>query len=105
MHNENIHTWQHGHTFGQELRRPGESRTLIVIGITVVMMVVELVAGTMFGSMALLADGLHMASHAVALSVSAFAYVYARSQRRQSSIQLWNRQGQRTWGLSPEHYC
>jgi len=78
MHNENIHTWQHGHTFGQELRRPGESRTLIVIGITVVMMVVELVAGTMFGSMALLADGLHMASHAVALSVSAFAYVYAR---------------------------
>jgi len=41
-------------------------------------MVVEIVAGIVFGSMALLADGLHMASHAVALGLNAFAYVYAR---------------------------
>jgi cation diffusion facilitator family transporter len=41
-------------------------------------MVAEIAAGIAFGSMALLADGLHMASHAVALGISAFAYIYAR---------------------------
>lgn len=78
MHNSNLDNWQHSHTFGQDLRRPGERRTLIVIAITGVMMLVEIVAGILFGSMALLADGLHMASHAVALSITAFAYIYAR---------------------------
>ena len=42
------------------------------------MMIVEIVAGIIYGSMALLADGLHMASHTVALSINAFAYIYAR---------------------------
>ncbi len=78
MHNENRHLWQHGHSFGQEKKRPGEFRTIIVIAMTATMMVVEIAAGIVFGSMALLADGLHMASHAAALSISAFAYVYAR---------------------------
>jgi cation diffusion facilitator family transporter len=49
-----------------------------VIALTGTMMVVEIAAGILFGSMALLADGLHMASHAVALGINAFAYVYAR---------------------------
>lgn len=57
---------------------PGELRTLIVILITAATMAVEIVAGVAFGSMALLADGLHMASHASALAISLFAYVYAR---------------------------
>ena len=57
---------------------PGELRTLIVILITAATMAVEIVAGIAFGSMALLADGLHMASHASALAISLFAYVYAR---------------------------
>lgn len=70
--------WEQDHSFGQHQRRPGESRTIVVIGITAVMMVVEIAAGWMSGSMALLADGLHMASHAAALTISAFAYVYAR---------------------------
>ncbi|EFK07349.1 cation diffusion facilitator family transporter [delta proteobacterium NaphS2] len=78
MHHFNLDPWKHSHTFGQELKRPGEARTLIVIGITGAMMVIEIVASVLFGSMALLADGLHMASHAVALSINAFAYVYAR---------------------------
>ena len=78
MHSENLHLWQHSHAAGQDVRRPGERRTFIVIAITGTMMVVEIVAGMLFGSMALLADGLHMASHAAALSISAFAYVYAR---------------------------
>ena len=55
-------------------------RTLIVIALTSVMMAVEISAGLTFGSMALLADGLHMASHTAALSINAFAYIYARRQ-------------------------
>ena len=84
MHNDNIQNWHHDHTFGQDQRRPGESRTLIVIAITAVMMIVELFAGIKYGSMALLADGLHMASHTVALGITAFAYVYARRNARNS---------------------
>jgi len=68
----------HSHAFGQDRRRPGERRTLLVIAVTAAMMVVEIATGILFGSMALLADGLHMASHAAALSINAFAYVYAR---------------------------
>lgn len=78
LHRDPSSAWKHGHTFGQDRRRPGERRTLIVIGLTGTTMVVEIAAGILFGSMALLADGLHMASHAVALSVNAFAYIYAR---------------------------
>ena len=70
--------WRHEHTFGQEQQRPGERRTLVVIAITATMMVVEVLAGLAFSSMALLADGLHMGSHAAALAITAFAYIYAR---------------------------
>ncbi len=68
----------HDHTFGQQHRKTGESRTRIVIVLTALMMVAEILAGLAFGSMALLADGLHMASHAVALAITAVAYYYAR---------------------------
>jgi len=67
MHSHNLHLWQHNHTFGQELKRPGERRTLLVIAITGTMMVVEIVTGVVSGLMALLADDLHMGSHTVAL--------------------------------------
>ncbi|MCK6448915.1 MAG: CDF family Co(II)/Ni(II) efflux transporter DmeF [Planctomycetes bacterium] len=50
----------------------------VVVALTLVMMVAEIVAGSIFGSMALLADGWHMATHAGALSISALAYAYAR---------------------------
>ena len=72
----------HDHVFGQDRPQEGERRTLIVVGLTAVTMVVEIVAGVAFGSMALLADGLHMASHAVALGIAAFAYRYARRHAR-----------------------
>ena len=78
MHEENLHLWQHAHTFGQEHKRSGERRTTLVIAITFTMMVVEIIAGLIFGSMALLADGLHMASHTTALFINVFAYIYAR---------------------------
>jgi cation diffusion facilitator family transporter len=59
-----------------------ERRTRQVMWLTAVMMVIEIVAGTVFGSMALLADGWHMSSHAVALGVSAGAYALARRLAR-----------------------
>lgn len=79
-----IHSPEHSHAFGQDQKRPGESRTLTVIAITTVMMVVEIAAGLAYGSMALLADGLHMASHAAALGIAAFAYIYARQHAHDS---------------------
>ncbi|HEU4618167.1 MAG TPA: CDF family Co(II)/Ni(II) efflux transporter DmeF [Gammaproteobacteria bacterium] len=78
MHESELNRWRHSHSFGQDRKRPGERKTFIVIALTGTMMVVEVGAGIAFGSMALLADGLHMASHAVALGINAFAYVYAR---------------------------
>src|SRR5512139_816967 len=78
--------WRHDHSFGQDFKRPGERKTQVVIAITATMMIVEIVAGVLFGSMALLADGLHMASHAVALTINAFAYVYARRHARDAAF-------------------
>ena len=80
MHTHSMDTWRHGHTFGQDRPRAGERRTLLVLLLTAVTMVVEIAAGLAFGSVALLADGLHMGSHAAALGISAFAYAYARRQ-------------------------
>jgi len=82
MHRDRLDKWRHDHAFAQDKRRPGESRTLIVIAVTALMMLVEILAGVKFGSMALLADGLHMASHVVALGITAFAYAYARRHAR-----------------------
>ena len=80
MQEKSLKPWRHSHSFGQDVKQPGESKTFLVIAITGFMMIVEICGGLVFGSMALLADGLHMASHAVALSINAFAYVYARRQ-------------------------
>ena len=75
MREDILARWRHSHSFGQDQKRLGESRTFVVIALTASMMVVEIGAGIGFGSMALLADGLHMGSHAVALSINAFAYI------------------------------
>jgi cation diffusion facilitator family transporter len=82
VHDHWIHDWQHDHSFGQDARKAGEGRTITVIVITAATMVIEIVAGVVFGSMALLADGLHMASHTAALGISVIAYVYARRHAR-----------------------
>jgi len=86
MHQHSISKWQHPHIFGQDMMRSGEKRTLIVITITASMMIIEIISGVLFGSMALLADGLHMASHTAALSISAFAYYYARRHSEDESF-------------------
>lgn len=78
MHTESVERWVHNHTFGQDEKKSAERRTLIVSVVTVLTMIVEIGAGIVFGSMALLADGLHMGSHASALAISVFAYRYTR---------------------------
>ena len=78
MHTHQSSRWTHDHVFGQDRERAGEKRTLLIVVITAVMMVVEIAAGLIYGSMALLADGLHMASHATALGIAVFAYVISR---------------------------
>jgi len=78
MHTHQLEAWTHDHVFNQDQQRAGEKRTLLIVALTAVMMVVEISTGLIYGSMALLADGLHMASHTVALSISVFAYVISR---------------------------
>ena len=78
MHTNDSSRWQHDHIFAQDRVRDGEKRTLVVVLITALMMVIEIAAGLAYGSMALLADGLHMASHAAALGIAFVAYVVAR---------------------------
>lgn len=86
MHTESIERWVHDHTFGQDRKKSAEHRTLIVIAITLVTMAVEIAAGIAFGSMALLADGLHMGSHASALTISVFAYYYTRRHAKDAQF-------------------
>jgi cation diffusion facilitator family transporter len=69
--------WQHSHRFDAGNRR-GESRTRWVLALTLVTMVAEIGAGWWTGSMALLADGWHMGTHALALGVATLAYALAR---------------------------
>ena len=82
MHSHSLHTWQHEHVFLGEGHDHNERRTWLVVALTAVTMVVEILAGTLFGSMALLADGWHMATHAAALTIAALAYRFARRHAR-----------------------
>ena len=68
----------HSHVFLGEGHEKNERRTWAVIALCGVMMVAEIVGGLLFGSIALVADGLHMSTHAGALLLAALAYTYAR---------------------------
>jgi cation diffusion facilitator family transporter len=81
MHNHSIDDWRHDHAFLGENHGRNERRARLVIALTFAMMVVEIAAGLAFGSMALLADGMHMATHAGALALSAVAYAFARKHQ------------------------
>ena len=78
MSNRDTDALAHDHVFLGRDHDANTRRTLWVVVLTALMMVGEIVAGTVFNSMALLADGFHMATHAVALAVAAGAYAYAR---------------------------
>ena len=79
MHIHQLEKWRHDHDFiNREANVANERRTLYVVLLTSVMMVIEVAAGLVFNSMALLADGWHMATHAGALGIAVVAYRYAR---------------------------
>jgi cation diffusion facilitator family transporter len=77
MHDHTIEQWQHTHDFAV-IHEKGERRTTQVLVLTAVTMLVEIIAGQLSGSMALLADGWHMGTHVAAFAISIFAYHYAR---------------------------
>jgi cation diffusion facilitator family transporter len=79
-------TGTHSHVFLGEAHDANARRTLWVVALTVVMMVGEIAAGYLTGSMALLADGFHMATHAGALAIAAAAYAYARRHAASSAF-------------------
>lgn len=81
MHTPDLSAWTHEHVF-DDGNLAGERGTRRVVLITGIMMVVEILAGWWFNSMALLADGWHMFSHAGAIGISALAYVAARRHAR-----------------------
>jgi len=78
MHSHSLDRWTHEHVFLGAQHARNERRTWLVVGLTVAMMVVEIAGGSIFGSMALLADGWHMATHALAIGIAASAYLFAR---------------------------
>ena len=78
MNDSHNHAWTHDHVYLGEHHSRAERRTLFVVYLTAAFMVVEIVAGLVFGSMALLADGVHMATHVGALGLAAWAYWMAR---------------------------
>jgi cation diffusion facilitator family transporter len=78
MNDTHNHAWTHDHVYLGAAHGRAEARTLFVVYLTAAFMVVEIVAGLVFGSMALLADGVHMATHVGALGLAAWAYWMAR---------------------------
>jgi cation diffusion facilitator family transporter len=79
MHSHSIERWEHRHVFLGARHERNERRTWAVVIMTAAMMVAEIVGGSLFGSMALVADGWHMSTHAAALGIAALAYRFART--------------------------
>ncbi len=84
MQTHNIEKWQHQHQTHND-NRVAERNTRRVMWLTLVMMVIEIAAGWLTGSMALLADGWHMGTHFFALGITAFAYWFARKHAENPS--------------------
>lgn len=82
MHTNTLKDWSHDHVFLGAGHDRNERRTWLVVGLTAAMMAIEIVGGAVYGSMALLADGWHMSTHAGALAIAALAYRYARNHAR-----------------------
>jgi cation diffusion facilitator family transporter len=81
-HNQTILV--HDHLFLAHNHQQNERKVWLVIALTAVMMLIEIVAGTLFGSMALVADGWHMSTHAGAMLITVIAYRYARKHAGES---------------------
>ncbi|MGO9543371.1 MAG: CDF family Co(II)/Ni(II) efflux transporter DmeF [Rhodomicrobium sp.] len=73
-----VEEFQHSHVFLGPRHDENAKRVWAVVALTTIMMIAEIVGGTLAGSLALVADGWHMSTHAAALTISALAYLYAR---------------------------
>src|SRR5579864_8979276 len=82
MHAESIELWRHEHVFLGADHARNERRSWAVVALCGTMMAAEIAGGWLWGSMALIADGLHMSTHAGALVIAALAYSYARRHAR-----------------------
>src|SRR3974377_677599 len=82
MHTHSLEHWQHGHVFLGAKHARHERRTVFVVDRQTAMMVAEIIGGPIFGSMAVVADGWHMSTHAGALAIAALAYRFARHHAR-----------------------
>jgi cation diffusion facilitator family transporter len=82
MHSDSIEAFRHEHVFLGARHGGNERKTWSVIALCGAMMVAEIGGGWLFGSMALVADGLHMSTHVAALLIAALAYTYARRHAR-----------------------
>lgn len=78
MHEHSLDHWRHSHQFLGASHQENERRTWMVVGLTAVMMIAEITAGSLFGSMALFAEGWHMGTHVGALGITTLAYLFAR---------------------------
>lgn len=78
MHKNQLHRLRYNHNYIGDDHDSAERQMRAVLWLTCAFMVVEIACGYWFGSMALLADGWHMASHSVAFGISVFAYMYAK---------------------------
>lgn len=77
MHTKDITQYEHSHIFSLTEGK-AEKRTFWVVLLTLAMMFIEIIAGWLYHSMALLADGWHMSTHALALTISLLAFIFAR---------------------------
>ncbi|HCE45713.1 MAG TPA: cation transporter [Lentisphaeria bacterium] len=77
MHTKDISSYQHSHVFSLTEKKT-ETKTFWVVVLTVSMMFVEVITGWIYHSMALFADGCHMSTHALALTISLMAFIFAR---------------------------
>src|SRR4030081_1531005 len=78
MHTHSIDRWAHDHVFLGSDHDRHERRTWLVVVLTATMLVAEIIGGHVFGSMAVVADGWHMSTHATALPIAALSYRFAR---------------------------
>ena len=78
MHTHSLERWHHAHVFLGERHDRRERRTWFVVALTAATMVAEVIGGTLFGSLAVVADGVHMSTHVAALAIAALAYRFAR---------------------------
>jgi cation diffusion facilitator family transporter len=88
MHSHSITPWTHGHAFLGAHHGEHERRTWTVVALTAVMMVAEIAGGSLFGSLALVADGWHMATHVAALAIAGLAYLFARRHAHDARFSL-----------------